>query len=119
MTGLSNSRREGPGRPGGFPAAVAGRRSRWDVEFAERIISIERTDVFEIPARAKRAARAVEHRDRSILISIKFKKGGCQRIRTHGVHCVTRFGSIVDHCPYRSVFFNSDCHIGLPFYDES
>ena len=57
---------------------------RRDIEFPERIISLERTDVFEIPARAKRAARAIEDRNGSILIGIEFKKGGCQRIRTLG-----------------------------------
>jgi hypothetical protein len=100
-----------------FPAIAARPRGR-DVEFAQRIIGVERAHVFEVPARAKRAARAVEDRDASVLVGIEFKKRGCQRIRACGVHGVAGFGPVVNHGPYRSIFLNSDGHIGYPPHDD-
>src|SRR5262245_30108377 len=100
-----------------FPA-IAARPCRGDIELAQRIVGIERAHVFEIPARAKRAARAIENRDAGIPIGIEFEKGGGQRIRAFGVHGVAGFGPVVNHGPYRSILLNSDCHLGYPPHDE-
>src|SRR5262249_46253412 len=115
MTGLSSSSREGPSGPRGIsPPLPRGR----DIELAQRMVGIERAHVFEIPARPKRAARAIENRDAGILIGIEFKKGGGQRIRAFGVHGVAGFGPVVNHGPYRSILLNSDCHLGYPPHDQ-
>src|SRR5262245_6191220 len=100
----------GAQRPTRNVAAVAARLRSRDVELAQRIIGIERADVFEIPAGAERPARAVEHRHRRILVGIEFEKGGGQRIRALGVHGVAGLRPVVNHRPHRAIFFNSDCH---------
>src|SRR5262249_48431430 len=110
-----------PGGGGGptrdFPA-IAARPRGGDIELAQRIVGIERAHVFEIPARAKRAARAIENRDAGILVGIEFEKGGGQRVRACGVHGVAGFGPVVNHGPYRAILLNSDCHLGYPPHDE-
>ena len=108
MTGLSNSSREGPSGPRGISPPLPRGRAVGISSSPERIIGIERADVFEIPARAKRAARAIEHRNGGILVGIEFKKGGGQRIRAFGVHRVAGFGPVVNDRPYRSVFLDSE-----------
>jgi hypothetical protein len=92
-------------------AAVAARPRRRDIELAERIIGIERAHVFEIPAGAKRPARAVEHGDGGILVGIEFKKRGGQRIGAFRIHGVAGFGPVVNDRPYRSVLLDPDCHV--------
>src|SRR5262249_29817806 len=96
-----------PQRPAGNAPAIAARPRGRDIEFAQGIIG-----------RAKRAARAIEDRDASILVGIEFKKRGCQRIRALGVHGVAGFGPVVNHEPYRSIFLNLDGHIGYPPHDD-
>src|SRR5262249_2242190 len=108
----------GPERSARNFAAVAAQPCGRDIELAQRIIGIERAHVFEIPARAKRAARAIENRDAGILIGIEFEKGGGQRVRTFGVHGVAGFGPVMNHGPYRSILLNSDWHLGYPPHDE-
>src|SRR5262245_22375356 len=113
ITGLSSSSREGPSGPRGISPPLPRGRAVEISELAQRIIGIERADVFEVPARAKRAARAIEDSDASIPIGIELKKGGWQRIRAFGVHCVAGFGPVMNHGPYRSIFLNSDGHTGI------
>src|SRR5262249_18420038 len=108
----------GPQRPARNVPAIAARPRRRDIELAQRMVGIERAHVFEIPARAKRAARAVEDRAPSTLVGIEFEKGGPQRIRAFGVHGVAGFGPVMNHGPYRSIFLNSDGHIGYPPHDD-
>src|SRR5262249_48903576 len=108
----------GPERSARNFAAITTRPSRRDIELAQRMVGIERADVFEIPARAKRAARAIEDGNAGVLIGIEFEKGGGQRIRAFGVHCVAGFGPVMNHGPYRSIFLNPDCHMGYPPRDD-
>src|SRR5262249_21695734 len=63
----------GPKRPAWYLVAVAARPRSRDIELAKRIICVERADVFEVPARTKGATRAIEDRNRSILVSVEFE----------------------------------------------
>ena len=94
-------------------AAIAARPGGRNIELAERMCGIKRADIFEVPAGAERAARAVEHRDRGIFVGVEFKKGRGQRIGARRVHGVAGFRPIVDHRPNRAVFLNFDCHSGF------
>ena len=81
-----------------------------DVELAERRLLIERRDVFEVPAGAERAAGAVEHRDRRLVVGVEFEEGGGEIVRALGVHRVARLGTIVDHRPHRAAFLDPHRH---------
>ena len=113
MTGLSNSRREGPNGPRGMSPPLPLRTRRGDVEFAKRIVGVQRADVFEIPPGAERSARTVEHGNGGFLVGIEFKKSRGQRICACGVHCVPGFRPIMDNRPNRAALFDSHCHARL------
>jgi len=125
MTGLSNSRREGPRRSAWNFGAIAV-RPRAGVGLSIRRADNSASSVrrIEIPARAKNnrppAQLVVEHRDRApnsnFFSASKFKNAAVSDIRTHGVSMRYAIrGAIVVTSHTRSVFFNSDCHIGLLF----
>src|SRR5262249_37328453 len=105
-------------RPARNFAAIAARLRRRNIELAERIICVERADIFEIPAPAKSAARALEHPNLSIAVAVDGKKGLCERIGALGIHGVARFGAIVDDCPDRPGLFYSDCHGDLSGWES-
>ncbi len=74
---------------------------------------IKRADIFEVPAGAKRATRAVEHGNGGILVGVEFKKGRGQSIGARRIHGVAGFGPVVNHRPNGSVFLNFDRHSGF------
>ena len=77
------------------------------------MIGVERAHVFEIPAGAKRPARAIEHGDGGILVRIEFQKRRRQRVGACGVHGVARLGPVVDDRPYRPVLLDPDWHVDV------
>src|SRR5580658_2151706 len=112
-----------PRRAEGTPrnlGAVAARARHGDVELAQRILVVERADIFEIPAGAERAARAIEDRDRCRLVGVEGKKSGSERIGAGGVHGISRLGPVVNDGPDCAVFLDSDCHrVPSPFIVSS
>ena len=106
-------------RPAGnFPAVLPPSRDR-NIELVERMIGIERRDVFEIPARAERAARPVEHRDRRVLCGVELQEGGSQLIRAVRVHRVAGFRPVVNDGPHRAAFLDPHRHDRLPFVNSN
>ena len=71
---------------------------------------VERADVFEIPAGAEGAARAIEDRDRGLLSASNSRKAAVKRVGACRVHGIAGFGPVVNDRPHRSVFLDSDCH---------
>src|SRR5262249_56215877 len=57
-------------------------------------------------------------REGGISMGVELEKGGWQRGRAFGVHRVAGFGPVMNHGPYRSIFLNSDCHLGYPPHEE-
>src|SRR5262245_25735792 len=99
-----------PQRTAGNFAAVAVRARHGDVELTQRIVGVERAYIFEVPAGAEGAARAIEHRDRRLSVGVEFEEGrrpGIGARRVHGVACL---GPIVNDGPYLPGLFDSDCH---------
>ena len=94
-------------------AAVAARPGGRNVELAQRMASIERADVLQVPSGAEGASFAEEHRDACRLIRIEFEKCPGQCIGALGIHCVARLGAAVNHGPDGSALFDSDGHAGF------
>src|SRR5262249_20669685 len=94
--------------------AVSARPGRGNIELTERILSIQRADVFQIPAGAERASRAIEHRNRGVLVGIEFEKCRGQSVGAFGVHGVAGFRTVVNDCPDRPGLFDSNRHEDAP-----